>query len=120
MAQRRRRKHRGTQAGTVKRARTRPRSRAEARGSAEQRRQQRLYEPPTWRGALTRGAFAAVSLVARASVRASVDRLEGLGASVGESIGLSLFAAVIYVPAFHAVDTFAYNRRQRKRQEASE
>jgi len=112
MAQRRKRKHRGTQAGTVKRARTRPRSRAEARGSAEQRRQQRLNEPPTWRGALTRGAIAAVSLFALAVVL--------LGASVGESIGLSLFAAVIYVPAFHAVDTFAYNRRQRKRQEASE
>jgi len=112
MAQRRRRKHRGTQAGTVKRARTRPRSRAEARGSSEQRRQQRLNEPPTWRGAFTRGAIAAVSLFALAVLL--------LGASVGESIGLSLFAAVIYVPAFHAVDTFAYNRRQRKRQEASE
>ena len=112
MAQRRRRKHRGTQAGTVKRARSRPRSRAEARGSSEQRRQQRLNEPPTWRGAFTRGAIAAVSLFALATLL--------LEASIGESIGLSLFAAAIYVPAFHAVDTFAYRRRQRKRQEPAE
>jgi Flp pilus assembly protein TadB len=112
MAQRRRRKHRGTQAGTVKRARSRPRSRAEARGSSEQRRQQRLNEPPTWRGAFTRGAIAAVSLFALATFL--------LGASIGESIGLSLFAAAIYVPAFHAVDTFAYRRRQRKLKEPAE
>jgi Flp pilus assembly protein TadB len=110
--QRRRRKHRGTQAGTVKRARGRPRTRAEARGSSEQRRQQRLNQPPTWRGALMRGLIAAVSLFALATLL--------LGASVGESVGLALFAAAIYVPAFHAVDTFAYRRRQRKRQEAAE
>ena len=110
--QRRRRKHRGTQAGTVRRTRARPRSRAEARTGAEQRRQQRLNEPPTWRGALTRGAIAAASLFALAMVL--------LGASPASAVGLALMAALIYVPAFHAVDTFVYRRRQRKRQEAAQ
>jgi hypothetical protein len=108
--QRRRRKHRGTQAGTVRQARSRPRSRAEARGTSEQRRQQRLNQPPTWRGAMTRGLIAAASLFALATLL--------LGASVSEAIVLALLAGVIYVPGFHAVDSFAYRRRQRKRQEA--
>jgi hypothetical protein len=108
--QRRRRKHRGTQAGTVRRQRSRPRSRAEARGSAEQRRQQRLSEPPTWRGAMMRGLIAAVSLFALATLL--------LGSSPGEAIGLALLSALIYVPAFHFVDSYAYRRRERKRREA--
>lgn len=110
MAQpRRRRKHRGTQAGTVRRSRSRPRTRAEARGSAQQRRRHRLDEPPTWRGAFTRGLLAAAALFALATLL--------LGASPGQAIGLSLLSAAIYIPAFHAVDSFAYRRRRRKREE---
>jgi hypothetical protein len=107
--QRRRRKHRGTQAGTVRRSRARPRTRAEARGAAQQRRTNRLDEPPTWRGAFTRGAIAAVSLFALATLL--------LGASPGEATGLALLAAVLYIPSFHMVDSFIYRRRQRKREE---
>jgi hypothetical protein len=107
--QRRRRKHRGTQAGTVRRPRSRPRSRADARGSAEQRRQQRLNQPPTWRGALGRGAIAAASLFALTILV--------LGASPASAVGLSVMAGLIYIPAFHAVDSYMYRRRQRKRQE---
>jgi len=109
--QRRRRKHRGTQAGTVRRSRSRPRSRAEARGTAEQRRQQRLNQPPTWRGAITRGLIAAASLFALATLL--------LGASPGQSIGLALLSALLYIPSFHFVDSFMYRRRQRKREEAA-
>jgi hypothetical protein len=109
--QRRRRKHRGTQSGSIRRARGRPRSRAEARGSAEQRRQQKLNQPPTWRTAFTRGLIAAASLFALALLL--------LGASPAESIGLALLAAAIYIPGFHAVDSFAYRRRMRKREEES-
>jgi hypothetical protein len=110
--QRRRRKHRGTQAGTVRRSRSRPRSRAEARGSAEQRRQDRLSQPPTWRGALLRGLIAAVSLFALATLL--------LGSSPAEAVGLSLLAALLYIPAFHFVDSYAYRRRERKRRQAPE
>jgi hypothetical protein len=110
MAQpRRRRKHRGTQAGTVRRSRSRPRSRAEARGGAEQRRQHRLDQPPTWRGAFTRGLIAAASLFLLATLL--------LGASPGQAIGLALLSAALYIPSFHLVDSFVYRRRQRKRQE---
>jgi hypothetical protein len=106
--QRRRRKHRGTQAGTVRRARGRPRSRSEGRASAQQRREDRLNRPPTWRGAIGRGAIAAGSLFLLLVVL--------LDAPVGGAIGLSLIAAVLYTPSFHAIDTFMYRRRQRKRQ----
>jgi hypothetical protein len=78
--------------------------------TSEQRRQQRLNQPPTWRGAITRGAIAAVTLFALATVL--------LGASPASSLGLAVLAAVLYIPAFHAVDSFAYRRRQRKRQQA--
>jgi hypothetical protein len=110
MAQpRRRRKHRGTQAGTVRRSRSRPRSRSEARGSAQQRRQHRLDQPPTWRGAFTRGLIAAASLFLLATLL--------LRASPAEAIGLALLSAALYIPSFHAVDSFVYRRRQRKREE---
>lgn len=110
--QRRRRKHRGTQAGTVRRTRSRPRTRAEARGSMEQRRAHRLDQPPTWRGAFTRGGIAAASLFALATLI--------LNASPGEALGLALLSAALYIPSFHVVDSFIYRRRQRKRQEAAE
>ena len=107
--QRRRKKHRGTQAGTVRRSRSRPRSRAEARSSSDQRRRHRLDQPPTWRGAFTRGLIAAASLFALATLL--------LNASPGEAIGLALLSAAIYIPAFHLVDSVVYRRRQRKREE---
>src|ERR671916_782501 len=76
--QKRKRRHRGTQAGTIEaRGRTsrptgerrteasgkapkrKPRDRAEARQLAQERRAARFDTPPTWRGALNRAAFAA-------------------------------------------------------------
>ena len=106
--QRRRRKHRGTQAGTVRRGRSRPRSRAEARGSAQRGRKHRLDTEPTWRGAITRGAVAAGALFLLLVLL--------LNAPVSGAIGLSLLAAALYTPSFHAIDTYSYRRRQRKLQ----
>ena len=90
------------------RARSRPRSRGEAKMTAEQRRQERLNRPPTWSGAIGRGALAAVSLFALLVLL--------LDAPVAGAVGLALLAAVIYTPGFHAVDVFMYRRRQRKRE----
>ena len=81
------------------------------RGSAEQRRQQKLNQPPTWRGAITRGLLAAVSLFALATLL--------LGAEPASAVGLSLLAGVIYIPGFHAVDSLMYRRRQAKRDQAA-
>ena len=111
-AQRRRRKHRGTQGGTIRQTRARPRTRAEARGRAQSaragggRRTPAEKGPPTWQGALLRGAIAAGSLFLILALL--------LKAPIGSAIGLSLFAAAIYTPAFHAIDTFSYRRRQRR------
>ena len=89
------------------RSRGRPRSRGELRATSEQRRKEKLNRPPTWRGALTRGGIAAVSLFLLLVLL--------LGAPVGGAIGLALVAGVIYTPAFHAIDTFTFRRRMAKR-----
>ncbi len=109
-AQRRRRKHRGTQAGVVRPdRRSRPRTRGQVRQSSEQRRREKQNAPPTWRGAITRGGIAAASLFALLVLL--------LKAPVGGAVGLALMAGLIYTPAFHAIDTFAYRRRMRKREQ---
>jgi len=59
-----------------------------------------------------RGLIAAVSLFALATLL--------LGSSPGEAVGLSLLAALLYIPAFHFVDSYAYRRRERKRRQAPE
>ena len=109
--QTRRRKRRGTQAGTIRTSRgraARPRSRADARATAEQRREERRRRPPTWRGALSRGGLAALGLFAVLVI--------ALGASPLQGAGLALFAAVLYVPAFHLTDTLLYRYRQRRQE----
>jgi hypothetical protein len=109
--QARRRKRRGTQAGTVRprgRRGTRPKTRGESRASADQRRQERQRRPPTWRGAISRGGLAALGLFAVLVI--------ALGAAPAQAVGLALFAAILYVPAFHLTDTLLYQHRQRKRE----
>jgi hypothetical protein len=99
--QRRRRKHKGTQAGTVRRrGRT---SRAQARASAERTRKERQSRPPSWRGSITRGAIAAGVLFGLMVLI--------LGAPVGGALSLSVVAAAVYVPAFHVIDSALYRRR---------
>ena len=109
-AQRRRKKHRGgTQGGSVRQSRrARPRNRAQAKQTSQQRRQEKQNQPPTWRGAITRGGIAAVSLFLLLVLL--------LDAPVGGAVGLALVAAAIYTPAFHTIDTFAYRRRMRKKE----
>ena len=92
--------------------RSRPRSRADARGSAEQRRQQKLNQPPTWRGALTRGGLAAGMLFLLLVVI--------LKAPVADGVGLALLAGLIYTPSFHVIDSFMYRRRQARRAKRDE
>ena len=114
--QTRRRKHRGTQAGTVRprgrRPASRPRSRADARSNAEVRRQERLNRPPTWKVAIQRGAIAALALLALLVIV--------FKASVAEALPLSLLAAILYIPAFHATDSMLYRARMRRRERERE
>ena len=107
----RRRKHRGTQAGTIERAgRTgRPQTREEAKQIARQRRQERMDRQPTWKGAVQRAALAAALfgvLVVLAFGRAPV-----------QGAFLALFMFLLYIPLGYATDTAMYRFRQRRKQQ---
>jgi hypothetical protein len=76
--------------------------------TAEQRRQERLSRPPTWRAAFQKGAIAAVALFALVVVV--------FKASVVAGIPLAILAAAIYIPAFYMTDSFLYRARMRRRE----
>ena len=107
MAQtRRRKKHRGTQSGSLdRRGRTgRPRSRQEARARAKRQMGSKRDLPPTWASAVTRGLLGAgVFLVLLVTL---------FGRPVVASVLLAVFMLLIYIPMGHFLDRFFYNRRQ--------
>jgi hypothetical protein len=107
-AQRRRRKHRGTQAGTVRRrGRTsRPSSRMEARQTAQQRRSERMNRPPTWRASISRAGIAAAVFLAVLVLL--------LHQTAAAAIGLAAFMFLIYIPMGFAMDSFVYRVRMRR------
>jgi hypothetical protein len=116
---RRRRKHRGTQAGTVGKRRSRPRSRAEAKAQARSRassrkkgssRSQRVADrvgsPPTWRGALNR------ALIASGIFLLLLVLL--FGRPFTEAFALSAFMLLVYIPMGYYFDRFFYRWRLRR------
>jgi Flp pilus assembly protein TadB len=113
----RRRKHRGTQAGTIERAgRTgrpsgnRTLSRSEKQADARQRRQNKFDQEPTWRGSINRAAFAAVILTIFVSV---------VQKNVAAGVVLGIVAMVFYIPMSYYTDRALYRRRQRQKQQRS-
>jgi hypothetical protein len=111
MAQtKRKRKHRGTPAGTIEaRGRTgRPPTSSEVRKTAAQRRQERMDKPPTWRGAANRAAIAALIFAVIAAF--------ALGQPPAAAISLAAFAFALYVPSGYYMDKWLYQRRQRQNQ----
>ena len=107
----RRRKHRGTQAGTIERAgRTgRPRTREEAKQISRQRRQERLDRQPTLKGAVQRAAIAAAVF--------GVLVVLAFGRDLAQGAFLALFMFLLYIPLGYLTDKAIYNfRRRRKRQ----
>jgi hypothetical protein len=105
----RRRKHRGTPAGTIERAgRTgRPRTREEAKDIARKRRAERLDRPPRWRSAINRAAVAAAVFGVLVIV---AFRREPLGAAV-----LAGVMFLVYVPLGYGTDLLIYRMRQRRK-----
>jgi len=109
----RRRKHRGTQTGSIsRRAPSRPRSRQEAVAQARNRRSggnrvDRRDVRPTWRGAATRGILFAAFLL-------PVSLL--FGQPIASAIILTIIAAMVYVPLGFYTENFFYNRRQARLQ----
>ena len=122
MAQtRRKRKHRGTPAGTVeRRGRTskpaetsaskkpaKAAARNDAKLTAAERREQRLNAAPTWRGAANRAAFAAAILVLFIAI---------VQKNIVQGVVMGAFAMALYVPLSYYTDLALYRRRQRQKQ----
>jgi hypothetical protein len=109
----RRRKHRGTPAGTIERAgRTgRPRTREEAKDIARKRRAERLDRPPRWRSAVNRAAIAAAVFGVLVIV---VFRRSPVGAVV-----LVAVMFLVYVPLGYGTDLLIYRMRQRRKAAAA-
>ena len=111
----RRRKHRGTQAGTIERAgRTgrpsgsRPATKGDARAQARARREAKFDREPTWRSSLNRAAFASAILAIFVSV---------VQKNVVAGVFLGLVAMVLYVPMSYYTDRALWRRRQRQKQQ---
>jgi hypothetical protein len=103
----RRRKHRGTQAGTIERPtrRAAPRTKEERRALARQRRGERFSRPPTWRGAVIRGTLASAAFGGLLVVL--FDR------PVMAALPLAAFMILLYVPMTYVTDRWMYQRRRR-------
>jgi hypothetical protein len=104
----RRRKHRGTQAGTIERpGRTgRPQTKAEARKIARERRLERLDRPPTWSAAAKRAAIAAALFGGLV--------IAAFGQPPGAGVTLAALMFLLYIPMGYYTDLFIYRRRRRK------
>lgn len=108
----RRRKHRGTQAGALdtRRRNTRPKTRAEARNQARARSRSRTpgrNAPPTWKGATIRGVIASAVFM--------VLLILLFRRSVGQALPVAVFMLVFYIPAGYYMDLFIWRRRERAR-----
>jgi hypothetical protein len=105
----RRRKHRGTPAGTIERPGRTGSSRVQqdAKEIARERRAARLDREPTWRSAVTRAAIAAV--VFGVVVTVFFER------NVVRGVTLAAFMFLLYIPFGYLTDRAIYNFRRRKR-----
>ena len=105
----RRRKHRGTPAGTVERAgRTgRARVRTDPKEAARERRAARLDREPTWSGAVTRAAIAAAVF--------GVLVVVVFGRDIGAGLSLAAFMFLLYIPLGYLTDRVIYKFRRRRR-----
>ncbi len=110
----RRTKHRGNAAGSVElRGRTgsKPAATGKKSGSgpsgSKQRREDRLSKPPTWSGSLQRAVLATVIFV--------VALLLVFKQPLRQTIALSGFILLMYIPMGYYTDLFIYRRRQAKR-----
>jgi hypothetical protein len=114
----RRRKHRGTQAGTVERRTegaaggsngrsAKTETKAAGREAARARRLERLDRPPTWRSAFNRAAIAAVVV--------GVVAVLALGNTPQQAVVLAAVMLLVYIPLGYGFDTLIYRMRQRRK-----
>lgn len=107
----RKRKHKGTQGGSInKRSTRRPRSREEARAQARRNAELRRTAAPTWQSAFNRSLImAGILFLLMAFV---------VGQPIGASAVLSVFMLGIYTPAGYYLERFLWRRRMVKEQAA--
>ncbi len=105
----RRRKHRGTQAGTIERVgRTGAgRTREDAKEISRRRRQERLDRPPSWKSAAQRAAIAAALF--------GVLVVAVFHRPIQQGISLAAFMVLIYIPLGYGMDKAIYSFRQRRK-----
>jgi len=111
----RRRKHRGTPAGNVVRATSGAKARGRGKGKAtdpkeeaRQRREERMNREPTWRGAVSRAAIAAVIFGALL-----ISPL--FARPIQQGLVLTVFVFLIYIPLGYGTDKLFYNFRQKRK-----
>ena len=85
----------------------RPRTAAEAKQIAQQRREDRLNRPPTWRSAVNRAAIAAALF--------GVLVILLFDQEIAQGVVLAALMFLLYIPLGYATDTMIYRFRQRKR-----
>ncbi len=106
---RRKKKHRGTQGGSISKGRRgRPRTREEAKAQARRQSVDRRLVPPTWQGAINRGAIGGVVFFALVALL--------FGRPVGEAAGLAAVMFVLYIPMGYYLERFFYARRRQQEQ----
>ncbi|MEA2481985.1 MAG: hypothetical protein QOJ07_3907 [Thermoleophilaceae bacterium] len=114
----RRRKHRGTQAGNVEargrtsrpsgtRARAKPQNKTEARAQAREKRLERYDTPPTWRNSAKKSVLMALVF--------GVVLLALLKRSPASAVAGAALMTVMYLPLTYYTDRFFYNRRRRQK-----
>lgn len=102
----RRRKHRGTQGGSIsKGSRRRPRTRDEARAQARRQSSQKREAPPSWQGAVKRAFIMSGLLFA---LMAFI-----VGETIAGAAVLSIAMLLIYIPAGYYMERFFYERRRK-------
>ena len=110
MAQtKRKRKHRGTAAGTIEKAAHNRSSRkaAPAKPTSQQARQARLTRPPSWRSAANKAGFAAIVF--------GVLLLVLFKRPVIEAVIWTVVVFFFYTPIGYWTDRAVYNRRMRNK-----
>ena len=110
----RRSKHRGNAAGVIETRGRAGHRRGEVKLTpkelAAQRRRERMLRPPTWKSAAIKAAVAAALL--------AVLSIFVIGQTVAQSLSLTVFVFLFYVPLGYYTDSWIYNRRMRSEAKA--
>ena len=102
----RKRKHRGTPAGTVERRGGNSRVKKDAKQISRERRQERMNREPTWRGSINRAAIAAAVF--------GVLLLLLFNNDPARAAYLAVLMFFLYIPLGYLTDRAIYNFRQRR------